>query len=162
LNCSKKNKNIIQKNDYGNLIDLQRLLHLWGKDNFVEIFKIGASLIPKLGRPLKDVIGLTENFWRFKKEIEPGEQGFVDNFLKEIKEKNISETDPLSELLKQKIEKQKSRKQSILILDDLERIDPEHIFRIINIFLLILIHTIKKFQTNLVLIKLFWLQMSKI
>jgi hypothetical protein len=130
----KKNKNIIQKNDYGNLIDLQRLLYLWGKDNFVEIFKTGVSLIPKLGRPLKDVIELTENFWKFKKEIEAGEQGFVDNFLKEIKEKKVSETDPLSELLKQKIEKQKKKKQSVLILDDLERIDPEHIFRILNIF----------------------------
>jgi len=131
----KKNKNIIQKNDYGNLIDLQRLLYCWGRDNFVEIFKAGVSLIPKLGRPLKDVIGLTENFWKFKKEIEAGEQGLVDNFLKEIKKKNISETDPISELLKQRIEKQKNKKQSILILDDLERIDPEHIFRIINIFL---------------------------
>ena len=131
----KKNKNIIQKNDYGNLIDLQRLFHLWGRENFVEIFKTGVSLIPKLGKPLKDVIGLIENFWNFKKEIEAGEQGFVNNFLKEIKKKNISETDPLSELLKQKIEKQKNKKQSVLILDDLERIDPEHIFRIINIFL---------------------------
>jgi hypothetical protein len=130
----KKNKNIIQKNDYGNLIDLQRLLHLWGKDNFVEIFKTSVSLIPKLGRPLKDVIGLIESFWELKKEMEAGEQGLVDNFLKEIKKKNISETDPLSELLKQKIEKQKNKKQSVLILDDLERIDPEHIFRILNIF----------------------------
>jgi len=131
----KKNKNIIQKNDYGNLIDFQRLFHLWGRDNFVETFKTGISLIPKLGRPLKDVIELTENFWNFKKEMEAGEQGLVDNFLKKIKKKNISETDPISELLKQKIEEQKNKKQSVLILDDLERIDPEHIFRIINIFL---------------------------
>lgn len=131
----KKNKNIIQKNDYGNLIDFQRLFHLWGRDNFVETFKTGVSLIPKLGRPLKDVIELTENFWNFKKEMEAGEQGLVDNFLKEIKKKDISETDPISELLKQKIEEQKNKKQSVLILDDLERIDPEHIFRIINIFL---------------------------
>jgi len=130
----KKNKNIIQKNDYGNLIDLQRLLHLWGKDNFVEIFKIVASLIPKLGRPLKDVIGLIENFLKFKKDIEEGDQGFINAFLNEIKKKKISETDPLSELLKKKINIQKKGKQSVLILDDLERIDPEHIFRIINIF----------------------------
>ncbi|GAH41909.1 unnamed protein product, partial [marine sediment metagenome] len=130
----KKNKNIIQKNDYGNLIDLQRLLYLWGRDNFAEIFKTGISLIPKLGRPLKDIIGLTENFWNFKKEMEAGEQDPVDKFLREIRKKNISETDPISELLKQKIEKQKKKKQSVLILDDLERVDPEHIFRIINIF----------------------------
>ncbi len=130
----KKNKNAIQENDYGNLVDFQRLLSIWGKNNFVEIFKTGVSLIPKLGRPLKDVIGLTENFWKFKKKIEAGEKGFIDKFLKEIKEKNISETDNLSELLRQKIEEQKTGKQSVLILDDLERIDPEHIFRILNVF----------------------------
>jgi len=130
----KKDKDIVQKNDYSNLIDLQRLLYIWGKDNFVEIFKTGVSIIPKLGKPLKEVVGLTENFWKFKKGIEAGGQGLVDNFLKEIKEKNILETDSLSELLKRKIKKQKGKKQSILILDDLERIDPEHIFRILNVF----------------------------
>ena len=71
---------------------------------------------------------------KFKKDIETGDQGSIDTFLNEIKKKKISETDPLSELLKQKINKQKKKKQSVLILDDLERIDPEHIFRIINIF----------------------------
>jgi hypothetical protein len=130
----KKNKNILPTNDYNNLIDLERLLYLWGKDNLVEVFKKSVSLIPKLGRPLKDVIGLIESFLKFKKNMETGDQGFIDTFLDEIKDKNISETDPLSELLKQKINKQKKKKQSVLILDDLERIDPEHIFRIINIF----------------------------
>ncbi len=130
----KKNKSIIQKNDYDNLIDLQRVLYLWGKDNFTESFKTSVSLIPKLGRPLKDVIGLIENFLKFKKDLEAGDQSTIDTFLNEIKKKRISETDPLSELLKQKIKKQKKKKQSVLILDDLERVDPEHIFRIINIF----------------------------
>jgi len=130
----KKNEDIFQKDDYSSMINLQRLAYLWGKDNFTEIFKTGISFIPKLGKPLKDTIGLAENFWEFKNKVEAGEKGFIDNFLKEIKEKNISETDSLSELLKQKIKKQKNGKQSVLILDDLERIDPEHIFRILNIF----------------------------
>ena len=129
-----KNKNIIQKNDYGNLIDLQRLLYLWGKDNFVEAFKTSVSLVPKLGRPLKDVIGLIDKFLKFKKDLEAGDQGSIDTFLNKLKKKRISEADPLSELLKKKIDIQKKNKQSVLILDDLERIDPEHIFRIINNF----------------------------
>ncbi len=37
-------------------------------------------------------------------------------------------------MIKNKIETQKDGKKSVLILDDLERIDPEHIFRILNIF----------------------------
>ena len=130
----KKNKDILPTNDYNNLIDLERLLYLWRKDNLVEVFKKSVSLVPKLGRPLKDVIGLIESFLKFKKEIEAGDQESIDTFLNEIKKKKISETDPLSEMLKQKINKQKKKKQSVLILDDLERVDPEHIFRIINIF----------------------------
>jgi hypothetical protein len=130
----KKNKNIIHKNDYDNLIDLQRLLYLWGKDNFMESFKTSVSLIPKLGRPLKDVIGLIENFLKFKKNLESGDQGSIDAFINKMKKKRISEADPLSELLKKKIDIIKKEKQSVLILDDLERIDPEHIFRIINNF----------------------------
>ena len=130
----KKDKDIFQKDDYSSMINLQRLAYLWGKDNFTEIFKTGISFIPKLGKSLKDTISLTENFLEFKSKIEAGEKGFVDKFLKEIKKKNISETDSLSELLKQKVKKQKDEKQSVLVLDDLERIDPEHIFRILNIF----------------------------
>lgn len=134
VELNKKNKDIFQKNDYSNLIDLQRLFFIWGKNNFTEIFKTGLSYIPKLGRPLKEITELVENFWTFKQKVEIGEKGFAENFLKRIKEKNITETDYLSELLREKIQKQKNEKQSILILDDLERIDPEHIFRILNIF----------------------------
>ncbi|NQU83693.1 MAG: NTPase KAP, partial [Parcubacteria group bacterium] len=134
VELNKKNKDIFQEGDYNNLLDLQRLFSIWGKNNFTEIFKTGLSCIPKLGRPLKEVTGLVENFYTFKQEIEAGEKGFVKDFLKRIKEKNITEADYLSELLKEKIQKEKAEKQSILILDDLERIDPEHIFRILNIF----------------------------
>jgi len=100
----------------------------------MESFKTSVSLIPKLGRPLKDVIGLIENFLKFKKDLESGDQGSIDTFINKIKKKRISEEDPLSELLKKKIDIIKKEKQSVLILDDLERIDPEHIFRIINNF----------------------------
>ncbi len=134
VELNKKNKDIFQKNDYNSLIDLQRLFFIWGKNNFTEIFKTGLSYIPKLGRPLKEITELVENFWIFKQKIEAGEKGFVEDFLKKIKKRNITETDYLSELLREKIQKQKNEKQSILILDDLERIDPEHIFRILNIF----------------------------
>jgi len=134
VELNKKNKDIFQKNDYSSLIDLQRLLFIWGKNNFNEIFKTGLSFIPRLGRPLKEVAGLVENFWSFKNEIEAGEKGFVKDFLEKTKKKNITETDYLSELLRKKIQTQKGNKQSVLILDDLERIDPEHIFRILNVF----------------------------
>ncbi len=129
-----KNSELIKDNDYNNLIDIQRLFYLWGKENLKDIFIAGVSLILKLGRPIKEVGSLINSFYQFKKRIEAGDKGIVDEFLKNIKEKSISETDHLSELLKQKITQYKGEKQSVLILDDLDRIDPEHIFRILNVF----------------------------
>lgn len=128
-----KNNDAFQENDYSSLIDMQRLLFIWEKDNVREISKTGLSFIPKLGKPLKDVVGLMDNFYKFKQKMEFGEKGFIEDFFKKVKEKNISETDYLSELLKEKIKIQKKEKKSILVLDDLDRIDPEHIFRILNI-----------------------------
>ena len=130
----KKNTNIIKKNDYSSLIDLQRLLYLWGRDNLKDIFYTGIALIPKLGRPMKEIVNLIDGFYQFKKEMELGEKGQVDQFFEKMKGKNIAETDYLSELIKEKVRLQKGEKKSVLILDDLDRIDPEHIFRVLNVF----------------------------
>lgn len=79
-----------------------------------------------LGKPLKTTLEFDKKFQEFKK----GDSGIIKQFLKE----NNTETDCLSQILKNKIINLKNEKQSVLILDDLERIDPEHIFRILNIF----------------------------
>lgn len=131
----KKDKNIFSDNDYKKFWNFHQLLYFWGKNNFREIFNTGLSLIPKLGRPLRDISGLIENFWQFKKQVEQGEKETINEFIKEIGEKKITEVDYLSEIIKRKIIEQKgSERESVLILDDLDRIDPEHIFRILNVF----------------------------
>lgn len=79
-----------------------------------------------LGKQLKTTLEFDKKFQEFKK----GNSGIVEQFLK----KNNTETDCLSQILKNKIEDLKNKKESVLILDDLERIDPEHIFRVLNIF----------------------------
>ncbi len=88
----------------------------------------------KLGRPLNDLLALDKEFQEFKKEYLSGEKGAVEKFLKEISAENDSvATDYISHLLYEKIETLKGDKRSVLILDDFDRIDPEHIFRILNI-----------------------------
>lgn len=48
---------------------------------------------------------------------------------------SIYENDFISELINNSIEKLKANgKKTILVVDDLDRIDPEHIFRLINVF----------------------------
>ena len=131
----KKNENILQGEDFLSLLDYQQVFYLWGKENIGEIFKTTLGIIPKIGKPLKDVVSLMENFWEYKKEIEAGDEQQIKDFLKQVKTKKISETDTLSEILKDKIKKQRGdNKQSVLILDDLDRVDPEHIFRLLNVF----------------------------
>jgi len=130
----KKDKDIFPEDEYNKFWSFQQLLYLWGKNNLREIFNVGLSLIPKLGRPLKDISDLIESFWQFKKRVEQGEKKIMDGFIEKIKKKKITETDYLSEIIKQKIIMQKGERESVLILDDLDRIDPEHIFRILNIF----------------------------
>ena len=56
------------------------------------------------------------------------------SFLEQIATKtDIVATDYVSQLLREKIETLKENKRSVLILDDFDRIDPEHTFRILNV-----------------------------
>ncbi len=137
VELQKKHNGIIEPNDYSNFLDLQRLLYVWSKDHVVDISKFIGSHVSRLallGKPFKDVVDLTESFLSFKKQIESGDKGRVENFLKDLKNKKISEADPMSDLLKSKIELVKENKKSVLVLDDLDRIDPQHVFRMLNCF----------------------------
>ena len=84
----------------------------------------------KLGKPLKMLLEVDKKFQEFKE----GDRNKITTFLEE----NNTESDVLSEIIKNKIphkeSKDKKEKTSVLILDDLDRIDPEHLFRILNIF----------------------------
>ena len=127
----KKSKGVFKKNDYSGLKNWSRITYLFVENNPEKLL----GTIPKIGRPLKDLINLIKEITNFKKEIEKGEKGKVKDLLNEIKIEKVDEPDYMSELIKQKVANLKSsEKESILILDDLDRLDPEHIFRLLNIF----------------------------
>jgi len=145
-----KNKDIFQTNEVSGIKESSLLFYSWCRERYsvnqflqstISLGEEFSNLSPdpvinslgRLGRPLKDVLEIDKEFQEFKKEYEKGEKGLVEKYSDEIKSKNISETDYISYLLKEKITKQKNTKKSVLILDDLDRIDPEHIFRILNI-----------------------------
>ncbi len=147
----KKNGELFQENNINGVKDSTLLFYSWYQENFSLNKTLQASLsvgdgvlnilqdpilslFGKLGKPLKDLLVIDEKFQEFKKEYISGEKGLAEKYLKEIKSKNISETDFISHLVSKKITELKQSKKSILILDDLDRIDPEHIFRILNVF----------------------------
>ena len=94
-----------------------------------------SQAISKLGRPLGDLIDLSTEFAEFRQEYTSGDQGIVKSFLNETENKTPKvATDHISHLLYEKIEMLKGEnKRSVLILDDFDRIDPEHTFRILNV-----------------------------
>ena len=128
------NPEIFKENKLRDFVDLRNLLYIWGKNNSLEITKTLVEHIPRLGKPLKDVIGLIEQFNEFTDKVEGGEKMLIEQYIESVKEKSLEETDQISALIKQKIAEQKGQKKSVLILDDLDRVDPDHIFRLLNIF----------------------------
>jgi len=132
----KKNPKIYEKIEITNFLDYSILTYLFftDKENILKSIKTWIEFIPDLGRPVLETVWIFEKFFSFKKQIEGGKEWIVKDFLEKIKDKNITETDLISELIKNKINEVKWHKKSILILDDLDRIDPEHIFRLLNIF----------------------------
>lgn len=92
------------------------------------------QLLGKLGRPLKDLLVIDKKFQDFKKKYLASDRQVVEKFIKEAEQSaDMVSTDYLSHLLRTKIAELKAEKKSVLILDDFDRIDPEHIFRILNV-----------------------------
>jgi len=93
-------------------------------ENTIELLPFGFD---KLGKPLKTALEIDRKFQEFKLNK-------VKTKISEFLKKHNTESDIISEIIKAKIQKSKEKRESVLILDDLDRIDPEHIFRILNIF----------------------------
>lgn len=145
-----KNKEIFKGNEVEGINDFTLLFYSWCKARFSlnsvlqSALSIGNTFsgllndpaniaLTKLGRPLKDLLELDKEFQIFKNKYEKGEKAVAEKYAETIKSKDIAEVDYFSQLLKEKIVQQKVDKKSILILDDMDRLDPEHIFRILNI-----------------------------
>jgi len=87
--------------------------------------------IQALKKPLSDILNLNEKFREFRIKHENGDYEKVENFLGSIQ---TNESDGLSYIISKKVREMQGNKRSVLILDDLDRMDPEHIFRILNVF----------------------------
>ena len=93
-----------------------------------------SQALGRLGRSLGTLFKLKKEFEEFKREYFSGDRGTIDKYLDAIESENsLVTTDYISHLLGEMIESSKGNRRSILILDDFDRIDPEHTFRILNI-----------------------------
>jgi len=102
-----------------------------------------VSFIPYVGKELDEIYKKANEFIEDVKKYKNGlkerdEGNALENFLEKIEktESSLYEDDFISKVIEKTIEnkKENNAKKVVLIIDDLDRLDPEHIFRILNVF----------------------------
>lgn len=101
--------------------------------------KLGKTIVPILEAGEK----IIKAFKNFKKETDPSETNKLTTYIKRHGKNGggIYEMDDVSMLIGELLgrikdlgDSAKEKRKSVLILDDLDRLDPEHIFRLLNVF----------------------------
>ena len=110
-------------------------------ENYQDILLPFIKFIPEVGGDLyevsKNLIDLKKKFKKFEQQIQHDEKQQIIKFINDFSKKKgtIYENDFYTELIQGLLEQLNNKnKKTVLIIDDLDRIDPEHIFRLLNVF----------------------------
>lgn len=131
----------LKKEDFTLLLKSQ--MFIMERMKFMPLLYAILGLSEKIGTPIVDFIKALEktvgDFKAFSNDINSDEENDITSFLASIEHKKGShhEMDVVSDLILDligRIKEVKGNAQSVLIIDDLDRLDPEHIFRLFNIF----------------------------
>ncbi len=115
------------------------------KFKLIKLFTPFLKVIPLLGESTQETVeGLIDELESFTNEYQAEKKGEIEkskDYLRSFTEKigSIYEENFYTKLISQLVLRLKEKdgvpnKKTILIIDDLDRIDPEHIFRILNVF----------------------------
>lgn len=113
---------------------------LFIQQNAFDILKPLIEIIPKIGKAVIKVsdtlIPFSEKFEKFHKSVQIDGEKTAINHIKKIKDAIFSiEEDSITQLIRNSIQSLSDKNIiTVLLIDDLDRIDPEHIFRILNVF----------------------------
>ena len=111
------------------------------RKNLVKIFANFLLIIPKMGRQLfqlyKELNEVKESFLKYNEEVNENDldlvQQYIDSFHND--EGGLYEDNVITKIIFDALNNLKEgRKKNILIIDDLDRLDPNHVFRLFNIF----------------------------
>ena len=127
----------LQNEDFSNILSFQAL--------FLKEIKLTPILLAlleeggKIGKSAKILIDEVKKQYDNYKEQFNDEEKFIEQYLEQIENKvgNANEMDAYSTIILNLLKRLKNKfsdKKSVLIIDDLDRLDPEHIFRLFNIF----------------------------
>jgi hypothetical protein len=139
-----------QRDEFSNLLVAQMfVLHRMSIDVSLKVLSKAASIVTGGAAvqeaAVNEVINTVNDFSSYKKTLKTNELDIVAKFIRLNKNKkgHIHENDEVTELIGSLLDrvkdKQKSRNngaesETVLIIDDLDRLDPEHTFRLFNIF----------------------------
>src|SRR5690606_36574201 len=96
--------------------------------------------VPLIGKQVaeigEEIIKLYKKFEIYHANNQTDQEKTIIDYLKEITKTagSIKEEDFYTQLICELSSQLKSNKKTVLIIDDLDRIDPDHIFRILNVF----------------------------
>lgn len=112
------------------------------KNNLHRIISPFLTLLPKIGKSASDIyeklFKLCEEYLNYHNNIQLDDRAKALVFIKELYEKegSVFEDNFYTQLIRELLgqHKLKSGKENVLIIDDVDRMDPDHIFRIFNVF----------------------------
>lgn len=92
-----------------------------------------------IGNVVKQTENIKQKFKEWKEQINDTQDKFTEDFITQFSNRHgsIYEFDAISQLICEFIKQYKGKnptKKVVLIIEDLDRIDPAHIFRILNVF----------------------------
>lgn len=135
--------NGLVKDDY--LVPKEVSVGLFLKNNWQEITQELLQDLSLLdgSNVLKTALGaltflkrIKASYESFKSSEENNPEKRIDRFLEEFDESGLYETDPITLLIRDIIDKwrlENNDKKMVLVFEDMDRIDPAHIFRILNV-----------------------------
>jgi hypothetical protein len=110
------------------------------KEHGTDLIPLLLGAIPKVGGSLKNIseglINLNKAFKNEYKDLNFTDEDRIISYLDSFNDKkgSINEEDFFTQLICELVKQLKDKgKEAVLIIDDLDRIDPEHIFRILNV-----------------------------
>lgn len=114
------------------------------KKNLHKVLASLVYMIPNVGKELVESFEkldkLKSEFLKYHDEENENGSDLLADYLDKLEtsEGNIFEDDVITKLITQVLQKKKEEvgpeAENVLVIDDLDRIDPEHIFRILNVF----------------------------
>ncbi|NQU52063.1 MAG: hypothetical protein HQ522_05945 [Bacteroidetes bacterium] len=105
------------------------------KNNKLLILKNLLKVIPNLGGVADGIDSFQELYKKYNEGLEKGQalqEDSVKIFISDLERNFLLEYDNVAKFIQEKLNK--IDKKKVLIIDDLDRLDPEHIFRLFNVF----------------------------